>query len=521
MAGFARALAVGLRGVEGQVVEVEAHLARGLPGLVITGLPDAAVAQARDRVRAAVLNSGQRWPDQRITVGLGPAWMPKHGTGFDLAVAAAILVAAGAAPAVGLHDLALIGELGLDGRVRTIRGMFPSVAAGAAAGLPRFVVPAGNWSEAALVPGVEVIGRRTLRGVLALLRGEEPPPDEEDEPEQATGWAPAEGVAAGNGAPRDGDLADVVGQELGRRAVEVAAAGGHHLALFGPPGAGKTMLAERLPGVLPSLAEDAAVEVTAVHSIAGVLPAGAGLVRRAPYQAPHHTATVAALVGGGSGLARPGAVSLAHHGVLFLDESPEFTPRALDALRQPVERGEVVLARSGGSVRYPARVQLVLAANPCSCASAAGDRACTCTPLARRRYLGRISGPLLDRIDLRVTLLPVASAALHADLDRPEPTALVAARVVEARSAAADRWGHLGWPSNAAVPGPTLRRDWRLPRPVTAAAARAVDHGELSARGYDRVLRIAWTLADLAGRQAPDQGDVNEALELRRGQVAA
>ncbi|GAA3391112.1 YifB family Mg chelatase-like AAA ATPase [Cryptosporangium minutisporangium] len=512
MVGFARAFAVGLHGVHGHVVEVEAHLAQGLPGLVITGLPDPAVAQARDRVRAAVLNSGQRWPDQRITVGLGPAWVPKHGTNFDLAVAAAILVASGAAPAVALDGLALLGELGLDGRIRPVRGVFPAVAAGAKVGLLRYVVPAGNWSEAALVPGAEVVGRRTLRGVIALLRGEEPLPDD------AASEPPAEQVPTPLSAPV-GDLADVVGQELGRRAVEVAAAGGHHLALFGPPGAGKTMLAERLPGVLPPLDDGAAVEVTAVHSVAGTLPVGSGLVRQAPYQAPHHTATVAALVGGGSGLARPGAISLAHQGVLFLDESPEFSPRALDALRQPVERGEVVLARSGGVVRYPARVQLVLAANPCPCATAAGDRACTCTPTARRRYLGRISGPLLDRIDLRVSLLPVASAALYAGFDRPSPTSEVAERVRDARAAAGERWGQLGWTSNAAVPGQALRAEWRLPRHVTAAVAWALDAGELSARGYDRVLRIAWTLADLSGRLSPDQGDVNEALELRRGLV--
>jgi magnesium chelatase family protein len=516
MAGFARAFSVGLLGVQGRLVEVEAHLAQGLPGLVITGLPDAAVTQARDRVRAAVLNSGQRWPDQRMTVGLGPAWLPKHGTGFDLAIAIAILTAAGAAPPVALDGLALLGELGLDGRVRPVRGVFPSVAAAAAAGVSRFVVPAANWSEAALVPSVEVVGRRTLRGVLAVLRGEEAPA-EESEP----GPAVVAGDEAGAARPDEGDLADVVGQETGRRAVEVAAAGGHHLALFGPPGAGKTLLAERLPGVLPPLEEAAAVEVTAVHSVAGILPLGSGLVRRAPYQAPHHTATVASLVGGGSGLARPGAISLAHHGVLFLDESPEFPPRALDALRQPVERGEVVLARAGGLVRYPSRVQLVLAANPCPCATAAGDRACTCTPLARRRYLSRISGPLLDRIDLRVTLLPVASAALHAEHDQPEPSKAVAGRVLEARAAAAERWGHRGWFSNASAPGPALRTEWRLPRTVTLAAARAVDQGELSARGYDRVLRVAWTLADLAGRTAPDEGDVNEALELRRGQGAA
>jgi magnesium chelatase family protein len=525
MVGFARAWAIGLLGLQGRVVEVEAHLASGLPGLVITGLPDMAVTQARDRVRAAVLNSGQRWPEARITVGLGPAWMPKHGSGFDLAVAAAILAAAGLAPPAALDGLGLLGELGLDGRVRPVRGVFPAVIAGAGAGLSRFVIPAGNHAEAALVagvmPGVDVVGARTLRGVLALLRSEDLPEEEHGHGESSVvGGAvgpPASDLARLPDSPDAPDLADLVGQEVGRRAVEVAAAGGHHLALLGPPGAGKTMLAERLPGVLPPLDDAAAIEATAVQSIAGTLPAGAGLVRRPPYQAPHHTATIAALVGGGSGWARPGALSLAHRGVLFLDEAPEFGPRVLDALRQPIERGEIVLARSGGVVRYPALVQLVLAANPCPCASADGDRGCICTPLARRRYLGRLSGPLLDRIDLRVTLLPVTAASLHAAHDAPEPTVVVAARVVEARRAAVERWGHLGWATNAAVPGAALRAEWRLPSGVTLPAARAVDRGQLTARGYDRVVRCAWTLADLAGRTSPDEGDVGEALELRRG----
>ncbi len=490
MAGFARAHAVALLGVHGHLVEVEAHLAQGLPGLVITGLPDTAVTQARDRVRAAVLNSGQKWPDRRITVGLSPAWLPKAGSGFDVAVAAAIMAAAGVVPPVALDGVGFVGELGLDGRLRPVRGVFPAVAEGARCGVDRFVVPQANVAEATLVPGVRVLGLGTLAGVLALLRGEPPPAGE-----SAVDAAPLADPASKEGQDgRDGgDLADVVGQELGRRAVEVAAAGGHHLALFGVPGTGKTMLAERLPGVLPPLADAAAVEVTAVQSVAGVLPVGAGLVRRPPYQAPHHTATVPSLVGGGSGLARPGMLSLAHNGVLFMDEAPEFSPRVLDALRQPLEHGEVVLARSGGLTRYPARVQLVLAANPCPCASPGGDHHCTCSASTRRRYLGRISGPLLDRIDLRVELLPVTSAALYAVRDQPESSAAVAARVATARGQAAERWGHLGWRSNAQAPGSALRAGWRLPRAVTAAAARAVDTGELSARGFHRVLRITCT----------------------------
>ncbi|HEV2088293.1 MAG TPA: YifB family Mg chelatase-like AAA ATPase [Cryptosporangiaceae bacterium] len=514
MSGFARAHAVALLGVHGHLVEVEAHLAQGLPGLVITGLPDTAVTQARDRVRAAVLNSGQKWPDRRITVGLSPAWLPKVGSGFDVAVAAAIMAAGGVVPPAALDGVGFVGELGLDGRLRPVRGVFPAVAEGARCGVDRFVVPQGNVAEATLVPGVRVLGLGTLGGVLALLRGEPPPAEE-----AAAGVLTP--VDAARTEERDvGDLADVVGQELGRRAVEVAAAGGHHLALFGVPGTGKTMLAERLPGVLPPLRDEAAVEVTAVQSVAGVLPAGTGLVRRPPYQAPHHTATVPSLVGGGTGLARPGMLSLAHNGVLFMDEAPEFSPRVLDALRQPLEHGEVVLARSGGLTRYPARVQLVLAANPCPCASPGGDHHCTCSASIRRRYLGRISGPLLDRMDLRVGLLPVTSAALYAVRDRPESSAAVAARVAAARAQAAERWGGFGWRSNAEVSGSALRSGWRLPREVTAAAAHAVDTGELSARGFDRVLRVAWTLADLAGRTVPDSGDVNEAVYLRRGRAA-
>jgi magnesium chelatase family protein len=275
------------------------------------------------------------------------------------------------------------------------------------------------------------------------------------------------------------------------------------------------MLAERLPGVLPPLDVDAALEVTAVHSVAGVLPAGSPLVERAPYQAPHHTASIAALVGGGSGLPRPGALSLANRGVLFLDEAPEFPTRVLDALRQPLERGEVVIARSGGVARYPARVQLVLAANPCPCASAAGDVACTCSSVTRRRYLGRISGPLLDRIDIQLDLLPVTASALLREAFDVEDSAAVARRVVEARAAAAKRWRANGWRTNAEVPGGALRGPWRLPKRVRASVDQLVDRGQLSARGYDRVLRLAWSIADLAGHDSPSTSDVNEATFLR------
>jgi magnesium chelatase family protein len=310
-------------------------------------------------------------------------------------------------------------------------------------------------------------------------------------------------------------LRDVVGQAVGRRAVEVAGAGGHHLLFTGPPGSGKTMLAERLPGVLPPLAVEEALEVTAVHSVAGLLAADAPLVRRPPYQAPHHSASAAALVGGGSRQARPGAASLSHRGILFLDEAPEFQAGVLDALRQPLESGEVAIARSGGVARYPARFQLVLAANPCPCAAPAGEAECRCTATARRRYIGRISGPLLDRMDLQVQLHPVVPGELLAGLDTAEPSAAVASRVAAARAVAAERLRGTGWRINADVPGPALRGRWRLPARVTAAAEVRLDRGELSARGYDRILRVAWSVSDLAGQTRPTATDVEEAVALR------
>lgn len=380
------------------------------------------------------------------------------------------------------------------------------VAAAARAGIRRVVVPVGNAREAALVPGVRVRATDTLQRLVAFVRGSGPLLDPPDEQPTTT--------------PIGLDLADVAGQWLGRRAIEVAAAGGHHVALLGPPGAGKTMLAERLPSVLPELDDESALQVTALHSIAGVLPAGAGLLRRPPFQAPHHTASVPSLVGGGSGLARPGALSLAHRGVLFLDEAPEFSVRALEALRQPLETGVVNLARIGGGAVYPARVQLVLAANPCPCAKPAGDTHCECTPLARRRYLGRLSGPLMDRIDVQVTLTPLSAAELMSAGPPGETSAVVAERVAKARAAAAARWTAKGWRTNAEVPGPALREQpWRLSAAETAPLSKRLDTGSLSARGFDRVLRMAWTIADLDGRPRPDRGDVDEAAGLRTGEV--
>ncbi|NEK57539.1 YifB family Mg chelatase-like AAA ATPase [Geodermatophilus sabuli] len=504
---LARTWSVGLAGVHGAMVDVEVDMSSGVPGVVLVGLPDAVVRQSVDRVRAAVVNAGGRWPLRRITIGLSPASMPKQGSGFDLALAAAVLAADGALPAEQVGRLVLLGELALDGSVRAVRGVLPAVLAAARAGHRCVVVPAGNADEAALVESVEVLAAATLGEVVAHLTGRAVLPRHGRRPLPPASPGP--------------DLGDVVGQAVGRRAVEVAAAGGHHLFLTGPPGAGKTMLAERLPGLLPALDEQAALEVTAIHSVAGTLPPDAPLVTRPTFESPHHSATMAALVGGGSGLIRPGALCRAHRGVLFLDEAPEFPRVVLDTLRQPLERGQVTISRASGSATFPCRAQLVLAANPCPCATAAGDAACTCSALERRRYRSRLSGPLLDRIDLRVDLPAVTRAVWLGAGTAPEPTTVVADRVLRARSAAADRLGVVGLAVNSQVPGRMLRERWSPPRPALRLVERALERGVLSVRGYDRVLRVAWTMADLGGRSVPDADDVAEALGMRLQRTAA
>ena len=499
-----RTFAIALTGLDGQLVEVECDISAGLPGLSFTGLPDASVNESRERLRAALLNSGAEWPNRKVTVALLPADVRKVGSRFDLAVGMAVLGAAEQVPAAAVTGTVWLAEVGLDGRLRPVRGVLPSVLAARRCGITRAVVAAANAAEAALVDGMDVRCAERLGEIIGWLRAEGPPL----EPVAA---APAPAAVA-----TDLDLADVVGQTPAKRALEIAAAGGHHVYLVGAPGAGKTMLAERLPGILPPLSERASLEVTAVHSIAGLLGDDPHLVRRPPLQAPHHTATVAALVGGGSNLARPGAITLAHHGVLFLDEAPEFQPRALDALRQPLESGSVVLHRSGGSVRYPARFQLVLAANPCPCGKPPNK--CTCPATSLRRHDQRLSGPLLDRIDLRVQVEPVAHGDLFDVAATRESSAVIAGRVLAARAAAGDRWRGTQWQLNAAVPGSALRKPrWLLPRAALRQAQSFLEQGTLSARGFDRVLRLSWTIADLAGNTVPDAEAVSEALFFRTG----
>lgn len=550
----ARTHSIALVGMEGHSVEIETDIENGLPGLLLVGLPDTALREARDRIRAAITNSCERWPQRRVTVGLSPASLPKRGSGFDLGIAISILAAAGAVPPGPAAEMVFLGELGLDGRLRPVRGVLPSAAGAAAAGFRTVAVALANAPEAALVPGLRVVGAPHLPALLAWLREDRAAAGEATVQiiEGGTGEFPARGMRATDtgpaglggavgasgpaglcgaaraaGAGRPGvagasatrpDLADVLGQPAARRAAEICAAGGHHLSLLGPPGAGKTMLAERIPTILPPLDQAAALEVTSIHSVAGTLPPGSPLMTRPPFCAPHHSATRAAIVGGGSGVIRPGAASLAHRGCLFLDEAPEFARDTLDALRQPLESGEVVVARSGLTARFPARFTLVVAANPCPCARGPGTRVtCTCTPSVRRRYLARLSGPLLDRVDLKVGFLPVSRADLLSDRRFAEPSSVVAARVAAARGRAAARLRGTPWRLNADIPGSELRRRFRPAPGALAPLERAMDLGEISARGVDRVIRVAWTMADLAGVARPTADETSYALGLWLG----
>jgi magnesium chelatase family protein len=448
-------------------------------------------------------------------------------------IAVSILAAAGTVPVTAIEGVTFLGELGLDGQLRPVCGVLPAVAGAAAAGFRKVAVPETSAPEATLVPELAVLGAPSLGALLAWLRGERKAGQEVTvrmsgegagvQPVRAAGPGAA-GLSGAAGPLRPfgqaggrPDLADVLGQPSARRAAEICAAGGHHLSLVGPPGAGKTMLAERIPTVLPSLDRPAALEVTATHSVAGTLPAGSPLMTEPPFCAPHHTATKAAIVGGGSGIIRPGAASLAHRGCLFLDEAPEFGRDVLDALRQPLESGEVVVARLGMTARFPARFTLVLAANPCPCAKGPSGAGCTCTPTERRRYQARLSGPLLDRVDVKVEFLPVGRAELLSDRGFAEPSSVVVKRVEAARERAAVRLRHSPWRLNAEIPGSELRRSFAPGPGALAPLERAMDLGEISARGVDRVIRVAWTLADLVGVARPTVDETSYALGLWLG----
>jgi magnesium chelatase family protein len=516
--GVATTRTVTLHGASGHLVDVQADVSQGLVKTALVGRPDASVNEARDRCRAAVANTGFDWPaTRRVTILLSPADLPKRGPHFDLAIAVAVLGACGVVPRTALEGLAFVGELTLEGHLRAVPGVLPMTIAAAARGMTTMVVPEPQTDEASLVGGVKVLGVRSLGHVVAMLRGDEIPDDPPVEPLVAgplLTWR-------GDDRTKDLDLADVLGMADARYALEVTAAGGHHLMLSGPKGAGKTTLAERLPGLLPDLSVEESLELTAIYSLAGGLPPGERLLTRPPFRAPHHSASRASLLGGGTGRVRPGEVSRAHTGALFLDEFPLFAADIIESLRQPLESGEITIARGEEAATFPARTMFVIAANPCPCGDyhpRNRDNMCTCTEVRRRDYRRKLSGPVMDRIDITRHVEPVRPHELHDVLAQPEDSATVRARVAAARGRQAERYAGSGWRVNADVPGPALRDTW----PLRSDAARLLDErlyaGVLTRRGATRVHRLAWTVADLHGVDQPGPGELDVAIRLRTGE---